>query len=35
MRLKFQGACTYELEGEVELDYAPGGLRCEMMFPLT
>ena len=28
-------ACTYELEGEVELDYAPGGLRCEVVFPLT
>ena len=28
-------ASTYELEGEVELDYAPGGLRCEMVFPLA
>ena len=26
-------ACTYELEGEVELDYAPSGLRCELVFP--
>jgi two-component system CheB/CheR fusion protein len=28
-------ACTYELEGEVELDYAPEGLRCEVLFPLA
>ena len=28
-------ACTYELEGEVELDYPPEGLRCEMVFPLA
>ena len=28
-------ACTYELEGEVELDYAPSGLRCELVFPLS
>jgi two-component system, chemotaxis family, CheB/CheR fusion protein len=28
-------ACTYELEGEVELDYAPEGLRCELVFPLA
>lgn len=28
-------ACTYELEGAVELKYAPGGLRCEVVFPLT
>jgi two-component system CheB/CheR fusion protein len=28
-------ACTYELEGAVELDYAPGGLRCELVFPLS
>jgi two-component system CheB/CheR fusion protein len=28
-------ACTYELEGEVELDYAPDGLRCELVFPLN
>ena len=28
-------ACTYELEGEVELDYAPAGLRCEVVFPLA
>jgi two-component sensor histidine kinase len=34
MRL-IERASTYELEGEVELDYAPGGLRCEVMFPLT
>jgi two-component system CheB/CheR fusion protein len=27
-------ACTHELEGEVELDYLPGGLRCELIFPL-
>jgi two-component system CheB/CheR fusion protein len=27
-------ACRHELEGEVELDYAPGGLRCELVFPL-
>jgi PAS domain S-box-containing protein len=27
-------ACSHELEGEVELDYAPGGLRCELVFPL-
>jgi two-component system CheB/CheR fusion protein len=34
MRL-IERACTYELEGEVELDYGSGGLRCEVMFPLT
>ena len=28
-------ACTYELEGEVELDYPPEGLRCEMGFSLA
>jgi len=28
-------ACTYELEGEVELDYAPGGLHCEVIFPVA
>ena len=28
-------ACTHELDGEVELEYAPGGLRCEMVFPLS
>jgi two-component sensor histidine kinase len=28
-------ACTYELAAEVELDYRFGGLRCEVMFPLT
>jgi two-component system CheB/CheR fusion protein len=28
-------ASTYELEGEVELDYASGGLRCELVFPLS
>jgi two-component system CheB/CheR fusion protein len=28
-------ACTYELEGEVELNYAPEGLRCEVVFPLA
>jgi two-component system, chemotaxis family, CheB/CheR fusion protein len=28
-------ACTYELEGEVELDYASEGLRCEVVFPLA
>jgi two-component system CheB/CheR fusion protein len=28
-------ACTHELEGEVELDYAPSGLRCELVFPLS
>jgi len=28
-------ACTYELEGEVELDYAPAGLCCQVLFPLT
>ena len=27
-------ACAYELEGEVELDYAPEGLLCEVIFPL-
>jgi two-component sensor histidine kinase len=30
-----EGAITYELEGEVELNYAPEGLRCELMFPLS
>jgi two-component system CheB/CheR fusion protein len=34
MRL-IERACTYELEGQVELDYAPGGLRCDVMFPLA
>jgi two-component system, chemotaxis family, CheB/CheR fusion protein len=29
-----QRACEYELEGEVELDYAPGGLSCELVFPV-
>jgi two-component system CheB/CheR fusion protein len=33
MRL-IERACTHELEGEMELDYAPGGLRCEVIFPL-
>jgi two-component system CheB/CheR fusion protein len=28
-------ACAYELEGEVELDYAPEGLTCVVMFPLA
>ena len=28
-------ACSYELEGEVELDYAPAGLHCRVVFPLT
>jgi two-component system, chemotaxis family, CheB/CheR fusion protein len=28
-------ACTYELEGEVELEYAPAGLCCEVVFPLA
>lgn len=28
-------AGAYELEGQVELDYAPDGLRCEVNFPLT
>jgi two-component system CheB/CheR fusion protein len=27
-------ACTFELEGEVELDYAPEGLTWEVVFPL-
>jgi PAS domain S-box-containing protein len=27
-------ASTHELEGEAELDYTPGGLRCEVIFPL-
>jgi two-component system CheB/CheR fusion protein len=27
-------ACAYELEGEVELDCAPEGLICEVVFPL-
>ena len=27
-------ACRHELEGEVELDYTPGGLRLELVFPL-
>jgi two-component system CheB/CheR fusion protein len=27
-------ACAYELEGEVELDYAPSGLSCELVFPV-
>jgi two-component sensor histidine kinase len=28
-------ACTHELDGEVELDYRPQGLRCQMVFPLA
>jgi two-component system CheB/CheR fusion protein len=28
-------ASAYELEGQVELDYAPGGLRCEVIFPVA
>ena len=28
-------AGTFELEGEVELDYARDGLRCEVSFPVT
>jgi PAS domain S-box-containing protein len=28
-------ACRHELEGEVELDYTPGGLRWELVFPLS
>jgi two-component system CheB/CheR fusion protein len=28
-------ACRHELEGEVELDYAPGGLRWELVFALS
>jgi two-component system CheB/CheR fusion protein len=28
-------AAEYELEGKVELAYAPGGLSCELEFPLT
>ena len=27
-------ACSYELEGAVELNYAPEGLSCELDFPL-
>jgi two-component system, chemotaxis family, CheB/CheR fusion protein len=27
-------ACSYELEGAVELDYAPEGLSCVVVFPL-
>jgi two-component system, chemotaxis family, CheB/CheR fusion protein len=27
-------ACEYELEGEVELEYAPSGLSCELVFPV-
>jgi two-component sensor histidine kinase len=29
-----EGACTQELQGAVELDYSPQGLRCEITFPL-
>jgi PAS domain S-box-containing protein len=28
-------ACSYELEGNVELDYAPDGFSCELDFPLN
>jgi two-component system, chemotaxis family, CheB/CheR fusion protein len=28
-------ACTHELDGEVELKYAPEGLRCKLLFPLS
>jgi two-component system CheB/CheR fusion protein len=27
-------ACEYELGGEVELEYAPDGLSCELVFPV-
>jgi two-component sensor histidine kinase len=27
-------AASYELEGEVELEYAPDGLFCELVFPV-
>jgi hypothetical protein len=27
-------ASSYELEGAVELDYAPEGLSCVVVFPL-
>jgi two-component system CheB/CheR fusion protein len=27
-------AASYELEGEVELEYAPNGLFCELVFPV-
>jgi two-component sensor histidine kinase len=27
-------ACSYELKGTAELDYAPEGLSCELDFPL-
>jgi two-component sensor histidine kinase len=27
-------ACSYELEGSAELNYAPEGLSCELDFPL-
>jgi two-component system, chemotaxis family, CheB/CheR fusion protein len=27
-------ACEYELGGKVELEYAPGGLSCELLFPV-
>jgi len=27
-------ACSYELDGTAELDYAPGGFSCELDFPL-
>jgi two-component sensor histidine kinase len=27
-------ACSYELDGTAELAYAPGGLSCELDFPL-
>jgi two-component system CheB/CheR fusion protein len=28
-------ACAHELQGELELDYPPEGLRCEIVFPLA
>ena len=34
MRL-IERACSHELGGAVELDYAPEGLRCEVVFPLN
>jgi two-component sensor histidine kinase len=27
--------CTYQLEGSVELDYAPEGFGCRIVFPLN
>ena len=33
--LLIERACTYQLNGSVELDYATEGLTCQIVFPLN